>query len=154
MYIVGVVVALAIWIVKVVFAFVQLNSIKQRNLNKIGQRLSWITLSAKPLKKGDLDAGLAYKLLKFSIIWLVVPFFLIFTSWVYVLVSLVGVLYVLYRNIGKPATIKEFQWRLSNMDLSFDQIVEGLVQSSGTNILNIDDAKDQIRKNMKDEGLI
>ena len=154
MYIAGVVVALALWITKVVFVFVQLNSVQQRNLNKIGKRLSWLTLTAKPLKKSDIDASITLKVFKFFIIWLVVPFFLIFTSWVYVFFVLAGVIYSFYRNMGKPQAVKEFQWKLKNMDLSFDQIVDGFSQIAGLSLEDATEAKAHIKEQMKRDGLI
>lgn len=154
MYIAGVVVALALWIAKVVFVFVQLNSVQQRNLNKIGKRLSWLTLTAKPLKKSDIDASITLKVFKFFIIWLVIPFFLIFTSWVYVFFFLAGVIYSFYRNIGKPQAVKEFQWKLKNMDLSFDQIIDGFSQIAELSPEDTTEAKKHIRDQMKRDGLI
>lgn len=154
MYEAGVVVALALWIAKVVFVFVQLNSVQQRNLNKVGKRLSWLTLTAKPLKKSDIDASITLKVFKFFIIWLVIPFFLIFTSWVYVFFFLTGVIYSFYRNIGKPQEVKEFQWKLKNMDLSFDQIVDGFSQIAGLSLEDATEAKAHIKEQMKRDGLI
>lgn len=154
MYEAGVVVALALWIAKVVFVFVQLNSVQQRNLNKVGKRLSWLTLTAKPLKKSDIDASITLKVFKFFIIWLVIPFFLIFTSWVYVFFFLAGMIYSFYRNIGKPQAVKEFQWKLKNMDLSFDQIIDGFSQIAGLSVEDAAEAKAHIKEQMKRDGLI
>lgn len=154
MYEIGILVALAIWLVKLIFAFQILNSNMNNNLNQIGQRLSWLDLSPKPLTKEYLQQGLFFKILKFLVLWVIIPFLLTFTSWLYVVYSAGVFLYKKNKDSGKPIEIKELQWRLKNQNLNFDQVVEIMVKASNMDESKLEEYKEAIRSEMRSNGLI
>ena len=124
MYEIGVFVALAIVLIRFIYAFLKLNSKLSKNLELIGRRLSYFSLEAKAITLSYRNQGIVLKILKFLIIWLFLPLILIFLSWLYV-VYLIGIhLYQLIQTLGVPNDIKEYRWKINNLDLSFDQMVE------------------------------
>ena len=85
MYEFGVVAALIIWFWRLIYVLLELNSKKAENLKIIGRRLSWVDLSVKEITLKYLQEGVFYKVLKFVLIWIIIPFLFVFTSWVYVI---------------------------------------------------------------------
>lgn len=154
MYETGLLIALAIWVFKIVWAFQHLNSNVNKNLNQIGQRVSWLDFRPKPITKEYLKEGMLYKIIKFLVIWVIIPFLFTLTSWLYVVYS-VG-LFLYKRNVdsGKPNEVKELQWRMRNQNLSFDQVVEIMVRANNMDETKIDEYKEAIRREMKNREIV
>lgn len=64
----GLVIAFLLWFIGTIHTLVLINSKLQRNLIKIGQRLSWITLTPKPMEGEDLNRSTFSKTVKFIFI--------------------------------------------------------------------------------------
>lgn len=152
MYEAGVFIALAIWFLKILWAFQQINSNINYNLNQIGQRLSWLDFTPKPITQEYLQQGGFYKTIKFVLIWVIVPFFFTFTSWVYVVYSVGLILYKKNKDSGKPQEIKEAQWRLKNQKLTFDQIVDVMIKMNNFDESKANEFKDAIKNQMSNSG--
>ncbi|QNX13388.1 hypothetical protein IC794_06665 [Acinetobacter seifertii] len=152
MYEAGVFIALAIWFLKILWAFQQINSNINYNLKQIGQRLSWLDLSPKPITQDYLQQGGFYKFIKFSLIWVIVPFFFTFTSWLYVIYSIGLILYKKNKDSGKPQEIKEAQWRLKNQKLTFDQVVDVIIKMNNIDESKTEEFKDAIKSQMSSSG--
>lgn len=154
MYETGLFIALAIWVFKIVWAFQHLNSNVNSNLNQIGQRVSWVDFRPKPITKEYLKEGVTYKIIKFLAIWVITPFLFALTSWLYVIYSVGLFLYKRSVDSGKPNEVKELQWRMRNQNLSFDQVVEIMVKANKMDEAKLDEYKEAIRNEMRNNGLI
>jgi len=154
MYETGLIIAMAIWLFKIVWAYQHLNSNVNSNLNQIGQRISWLDFKTKPITKEHLQEGLFYKVIKFLVIWVIVPFVFALTSWVYVVYSLGVFLYRKSVDSGKPAVVKEMQWRMRNQSLNFDQVVEVMIKANNMDETKIEEYKQAIRNEMRNKDII
>jgi hypothetical protein len=65
----GLLVASLVWLWAVINALVLINSRMERNLNCIGQRLSWLTLTPKQGSSEEARHSLLRKILKFVLIF-------------------------------------------------------------------------------------
>jgi hypothetical protein len=100
---------------------VQSNSRMEKNLNKVGMRLSWLTLSPKEMTSSTDNPTFTKKLFKFSIIVFVGLLFVLL-SWLQVLLFIAGYLYKASKDAGAPSYVKEYRWKLKNVDMTFDVI--------------------------------
>lgn len=148
----GVAVAAMLWLYSAISLLVTINSTLERNLNRIGQRVSWLTRRPKPLEAEDQTKSLFSKVLKFTIIFgLSFPF--IFLSWVYVALALAQVAYGLSKDFGAPQLVREFRWKMKNADLTFDQIVKELIKFESEGPENFDAFRANIINEMRERGL-
>ena len=116
-YEVGVAIAFLLWAYNAVMLIVSVNSLLERNLNKIGQRLSWLTLMPKEMEPEDLKRSTLAKVLKYLfIVGIGLPFVL--TSWLYILLAVAGMLYRWSKDSGAPQAVREMRWKLRNLDLT------------------------------------
>lgn len=77
----------------------------------------------------------------------------VLTSWLYVLLVGAQVAYKLAKDRGAPQAVREFRWRLRNVDLSFDDLVRELMKLAGENPENFESFRDQIRSEVRERGL-
>lgn len=143
-------VALVIAFIRFIFAFLTINSIISSNYALIGMRLSYLTLSPKQLTKAFQNQNLILKILKFSTIWIIIPLILIFLSWLYVVYLLAIHLYHFSQFWGMPNDVKEFKWKIRNLELSFDQMAELTYIYSKPKDTTFEEFKSSIVENMKE----
>ncbi len=115
----GLLIAFLLFVYGTTNVFVQVNSRMERNLNKVGMRLSWLSLNAKEMTSENDNPTFTKKLLKFLGIVLF-GFVMIFLSWIQVFFFIAGFFYRLNKDSGAPAYVKEYRWKLKNVDMSFD----------------------------------
>jgi hypothetical protein len=115
----GLLIAFLLFIYGTTNVFVQVNSRMERNLNKVGMRLSWLSLNPKEMTSDTDNPPFTKKLLKFLAIVLL-GFVMIFLSWIQVFLFVAGFFYRFNKDSGAPAYVKEYRWKLKNVDLSFD----------------------------------
>lgn len=125
----GVGVALLLWFFNAIMIVVSVNSQMNRNLKKVGQRLSWLTLTAKAMDRADLNRPWWKSLLKYL---LIVGLNLVFTlaSWLYVAGVVVMYVYGKSKDSGAPEAIRAYRWKLKNVDMSFDDMVREAMKLS------------------------
>ena len=83
----GLLFAFLLWLAYAVLLVISINSRLERNLNRMGQRLSWFTLTPKQMDVDDQSRSTLSKVLKYLfIVGISFPF--IFLSWVYVAMSI------------------------------------------------------------------
>jgi hypothetical protein len=118
----GIFVAFLLWLYNAVMVVVSVNSRLERNLNQMGQRLSWVTLTPKAMESGDLSRSTTLKILKYLlVVGIGLPFVLL--SWLNVGLAIATILYRRAKDSGAPQAVREFRWKLRNTDLTFDQLV-------------------------------
>lgn len=150
MYEAGFTLALLIWLGSLVWLIVSLNSQLERNLNKVGLRLSWISLTPKPMGNNHRQRSFLRKTIK-AVLLLTAGFIGVLFSWLYVALYVGSMVYSRAKDAGAPQAIKEFRWRMRNMDLSFDEIVNGLALVSGKEVAT-DEFKGQIWADLVERG--
>lgn len=153
MYETGLLLAVAIWFIRAIYALLQINSTLEKNINKIGKRQSWLDFTIKPLTSDYVNKSVFYKIIKYLLIWGLIPFILIFTSWLYVIYVVAVFAYKTYQNIGMPNNVKEYKWRLRNLNLSFNDLVQETVAITNNNEITFEEAREAIIEEMKSNGL-
>jgi len=125
----GIGVALLLWLFNAIMIVVNVNSRMNRNLNKLGQRLSWLSFSAKVMNRDDLTRPWWKSFLKYL---LIVGFNLVFTltSWLYVAAAVAMFVYSKSKDSGVPEPIRAYRWKLKNVDMSFDDMVREVMKLS------------------------
>ncbi|GEM_PF-2617815 len=118
----GIFFAFLLWLYNAVMIVVSVNSRLERNLNRMGQRLSWFTLMPKPLEPDDLSRSTTSKVLRYLlVVGIGLPFILL--SWLNVALAVATILYRRAKDSGAPQAVREFRWKLRNTELTFDQLV-------------------------------
>lgn len=125
----GVGVALLLWFFNAIMIVVNVNSQMNRNLKKVGQRLSWLSLTVKLLDRDDLSRPWWKSLLKYL---LIVGLNLVFTlaSWLYVAGVAVMYVYGKSKDAGAPEAIRAYRWKLKNVEMSFDDMAREIMKLS------------------------
>jgi hypothetical protein len=125
----------------------------EKNLNKMGQRISWVTLKPTPMEAADQRRSRLYKVGKFALIVLIaLPFTLL--SWAYVLYLVGQFLYFRARDSGVPQGVKEYRWKLRNSDMTFDQLIREAMKVQEQDPASFEQLKAELRQEMADRGLI
>ena len=115
----GLLIAFLLFIYGTSNVFVQVNSRMERNLNKVGMRLSWLTLNPKKMTSDTDNPSLSKKLFKFFI-FAFFGFIMIFLSWIQVFLFVAGFVYCFKKDSCAPQFVKEYRWKLKNVDMTFD----------------------------------
>lgn len=61
--------------------------------------------------------------------------------------------YRITKDFGAPVSVKEFRWKLRNMDMNFDQIIKELMILSDTNPSEFEVVKQNLRQSIKDRQI-
>jgi hypothetical protein len=149
----GVTIAVAIYFTLTLNTIILLNSVLEKNLNKIGYRLSRVTLSWKGLTSDFKNRSIFAKVL-FWISFLTFGLLLTLLSWLYVFVFIQLLIYELNNRYGTPRNVLECRWKMRNVDMSFDQIVAEIVKSKSEESLSFDKFKSDLLSDMIERGLI
>jgi hypothetical protein len=148
----GVLIAFLIWCFGLIAMLIKVNSQMNKNLQKIGFRLSWVSLNPKPMSEFDTNKPIWRIILKF----LVIAFFgflFIFLSWVQV-VFFIGMLgYKFFQDIGAPQVVRDFRWKLKNLNMTMDQVIEEFMKVDEVK-LDFEIYKSNIINDMKQRNLI
>lgn len=148
----GVLVALLIWAYHMVMTLILINSKFERNLNKIGLRLSWYVLNIKPMSANDKNASILKKIGKFLLI-AAMGFIGIFFSWVTVAWQIGAFLYLRNKNSGEPQSVREFKWHLKNRELTFDQVLREFMKAGGEENQDYETFRANVISDMESNGL-
>lgn len=123
MYETGLGVALLWWLWSSINLLVSINSRTQRNLRRVGMRLSMVSLESRQMSEADWNRSWIGSTFRFLLVT-GVGLALTLLSWVYVFCAAATFVYRLQKRSGRPAAVREFEWKLRNLDLSFDQIAK------------------------------
>ena len=153
MYESGLAVAFILWFIGNINLLISINSRFEKNLNKIGQRLSWLTLMPVPMKMADVKMTNVLKIFTFSLIALI-GFFLILLSWMFVALYVGSFVYKKMKDIGAPKTVKEFRWKLRNTDMTFDQIVKEVMKVTDQDPVCFESFRNDLINDLESKGLL
>lgn len=130
MYEAGIAVAFCMWVYLTAMIVVRANSRLARNLRKVGYRQSWATGAPEPMSPKDVARSPLRSIAKFVLIGLIgLPFTLL--SWLYVALVVAQFIYARAKDFGAPPVVKEYRWKLRNLDLSTDDIVRQMMKVQG-----------------------
>lgn len=118
----GFFIAIVLKIYELLMFTFMVNSQYQRNLNKIGLRLSWLTFEPKEMEAKDYQ-NKSSKVFYKSIIYIAYNFCHIFFSWLYIGYYLINLLWHFSKDRGVPQNIKELRWKLRNQNLTKDEVI-------------------------------
>lgn len=147
----GVSVAFMLWLASIVIILVSINSRYEKNLNKIGQRLSWLSLNPKAMDAEELERSMFRKIFKFLFIaGIGLPIVLL--SWLYVAWFVGTNVYHRAKDAGAPQAVREFRWKMKNTDMSFDQIVREMIKASEEDPVTFEKVRNDLVQEMMDRG--
>ena len=147
----GLAIAFMLWLVSMITTLVLINSRLERNLNKIGQRLGWLTLTPKAMDAEEMNRSAFKKIFKFLFIaGFGLPFVLL--SWLYVAVFLGTFIFRRSKDAGAPQAVREFRWKMKNVDMSFDDIVREMMKASDQPIDEFERVRGEILEEMAGRG--
>ena len=123
-----------------------------RNLHKIGQRLSWLTMIPKPMSAEEVHHTTIRKVMKFLLLYGTgLPFVL--ASWLYVAYVVGLLIYRKSKDSGAPQAVREFRWKLRNTDMTFDQLVKELMKVSDRDPDEFEKVKADLLRELDEQGL-
>lgn len=147
----GLGIAFILWLASIVITLVWINSRFEQNLNKIGQRLSWLTLNPKAMDAEEMKRSTFRKIFKFLfIVGIGLPGLLL--SWLYVAWFVGSVVYKRTKDAGAPQAVREFRWKMKNADMSFDQIVREMMKVSDEDPTSFEKVRSDLVQEMTDRG--
>lgn len=148
----GVLFAFLVWLWGLAAIIINANSRFEKNLNKIGQRLSWLSYMPKPMEASDQNKTFGKSLGKFLLIAAIgLPF--VFLSWVQILLYIGMALYKKSKDSGVPQNVKEFRWKMRNVDMTFDEIIRETLKLNGKDLSEFDATKAAVIQEMREAGL-
>jgi len=147
----GIAAAFLIWLYSAAMTMVNINSQLERNLNKVGLRLSWTTSRLKEMLADEVDCPKYKRVFKYVFIyWVSAPLLLL--SWFSVAVYAGAIAYQKIKDLRTPAEARARLWRLRNLDLSFDEIVRITEEIKGADPANFENAKNELRESLRLRG--
>ena len=120
------------WLFESVFLILLINSRLEKNLNKVSQRLSWLSNYPKPIESIDQIHPPKYKMIFKYVFLRLFNLCFIFLSWFYLFYLFVNTIFNRYKRDGEPEVMKTFRWRMRNQDLTYDQILVELYKTELT----------------------
>lgn len=148
----GIFVALLFWLYHAVMIVVSANSRLERNLNRMGQRLSWLTLTPKPMEPNDLSRSFIAKVFRYLlVVGIGLPFVLL--SWVNVAIAVATILYRRTKDSGAPQAVRELRWKLRNTDLTFDQLVRESMKVTDEDPSKFEEFRASMINELEERGL-
>lgn len=144
--------AFLIWCFYTINLIIKLNSTANENLQKVGLRLSWLTLQPVEITARYQNM---HALLRGLLFFALLLFGLVLTllSWLYVALVLGETLYRWQKDLGAPEEVKSVRWRLRNVEMNFDEVVELLMKLSGRPENEADACKTEIRERLNRNGV-
>ena len=148
----GVGIAFLLWLFYAGSCVVRANSLFARNLAKLGMRISYLDLKPKPMTTADVHRSPVGHFLRGSLVVLVaLPFVL--ASWLYVLWFAGAFIFARSKDAGAPTAVREWRWRMKNVDMSFDDAVAELLKLNATPSEKIPEARAALIDELRGRGI-
>lgn len=148
----GVAVAFLFWLLNVFLSLVAINSRLERNMNKVGQQYSWLTMTMRPMSEDDEKRSTLMKIVKFTLLQLIGLVWCL-TSWLSVAMVAGQYIYRWSKDSGAPQSVKEYRWKMKNMDMSFDQILKEMMKLTDMDPTGFDNFKRETIEELKERSL-
>ena len=148
----GVGIAFLMWLWNSVMVILHANSRLDANLRKIGLRISWLTFAPKELSPKARDRPFWKNALKYALfVGLGLP--LVLLSWLYVAMSVGMLIWSWSKNQGAPQTVREYRWKMRNVDMDLDDLVRESMKAKGTPPEDFERAKADTLTHLQERGL-
>lgn len=152
MYETGVGVALLVWLASQVFGVVERMSIKARNLRRFGMKVSALG-ELQPITENDAKRHWAVRLLVHAGVALI-GLLSTLLSWVYVAFYVGNLAWIWSKQVGAPAEVREFRWRLKNIDMSLDDLIRASMKAQGIAADRFEEVRSAHVEDMRARGLL
>jgi hypothetical protein len=86
----------------------------------------------------------------FFVIALQIP--TIFLSWLNVFLVALLTAYKLYKDAGAPNSVKDFRWKIRNIEMSFDEMVQALLEARGLKSEDFQTLRAEIIRTVKERN--
>ena len=149
----GLVVSALMYAYYIVNLLVSINSQLEQNLNKVGERISWLSLKPIQMSASDLDRPALMAIGRFVFVALFQGIF-VFLSWLNVVINILMMAYNISKDRGVPNEIKAFRWKMKNQDLSFDEIIRESMKANGVAPELFETAKEEMIESLRAKGLM
>lgn len=126
----GLLISFFLYLYQMIALLMLINSTAERNLNKVGEAYSWLTLKPIPMSKYDFDRSIFRSIGKFLVIALWQALF-IFLSWLNIFLFVCLTIYRISQDYGAPKEVKEFRWKLKNQNMTFDELILEIIKVKG-----------------------
>lgn len=147
----GIFFAFLLWLYNAIMIVVSVNSRWERNLNRIGQRLSWLTLTEAdglrrpitiycfentqvPINRRNQPPLCPSRLAQRS-------------------TAIATIIYRRAKDSGAPQAVREFRWKMKNADLTFDQLVKEMMKISEDDSSKFEEFRTTIVNELEERGL-
>lgn len=145
----GLIVAWLMWLANIIISIIRANSMMQKNLKKIGKRIGYLGIvDIENERKSPYKRFLIFFTLN-----ILIPFPFIFFSWITVFLGVAIYIYSFNKDIGAPQNIKEFRWKLKNIDMTFDQIIRELMILDKRDPEDFEDVKKELQDYLSKKSL-
>lgn len=148
----GVGISFLLWLWGSIYLIVAVNSLFEKNLHRMGQRLSWSTLTPTPMDGDDLNRSTLWAIGRYLLI-VGFNFLCIFLSWINVAFAVGIVVYRRSKDAGAPQGIREFRWKMRNIEMTFDDIVKELMKASGDDVANFEQTRSAMLAELESRGI-
>ena len=118
----GVLISFILYLYHMTALLMLINSIAERNLNKVGEAYSWLSFKPVLMTKYDFDRPIYKSVGKFLIIAIWQGLFILL-SWINIFLFVSLNIYRISQDYGAPKEVKDFRWKLKNQNLSFDELI-------------------------------
>jgi len=151
-YLLGVLLALILWLWNAIAIVIVVNSRFERNLNRIGQRVSWLSLTPTQMEASDSSRSTLASIGRYLlVVGITFPF--IFLSWLNVALAAAMIFYRWRKDSGVPQVVREARWKMRNIDMSFDQLVRELMKISEIDPSDFEEYKSGLVAELEERGL-
>lgn len=143
----GIFIAFLLWLYGVIRIILLANSKTQKNLKIIGKRMSYNlgVIEDYDYKKEPST----WNVVKFLLFHVFLPLPFILLSWINVVYVVGSYIYVFLKDTGAPQSVKEFRWKLRNVDMSLDQIIKESMKISDQSPDDFEKIKKEILENIQ-----
>ncbi|OYU30228.1 MAG: hypothetical protein CFE39_14625 [Comamonadaceae bacterium PBBC2] len=148
----GIFFAFLIWLYHAIMIVITVNSRFERNLNRIGQRLSWLTLMPKPMEQEDLSRSTTSKVLRYLLV-IGISLLFVLLSWLNVGIAVATIIYRRTKDSGAPQAVRELRWKLRNTELSFDQLIQESMKVADQDPSTFDEFRASVIADLEERGL-
>ena len=148
----GVGIAFLLWLFYAGSCVARANSLFARNLAKLGMRISYLDLKPTPMSAADIQRSSIGRFLRASLVVLIaLPFVL--ASWLYVLWFVGAFIFARSKDAGAPTAVREWRWRMKNVDMSFDDAVAELLKLNSTPSEKMPEARAALIDDLRGRGI-
>jgi len=148
----GLIIAFFMWLAGNVLMIINSFSLFNRNLKKIGYRLSWVSGDPKFMTDADVQRPIWLSALKLLFIAGAGLAFCLL-SWVYVFSAVGMFLYRKAKDSGAPENVKNYRWQMRNVDMTRDQVIKELMKAENIAPEKFEEYKEVMLTAMRNNGL-